>query len=50
MTVQELMRLADRYAAALANFYRNCGEYSEAQTARQELEEAMTLTSQFGGL
>ena len=50
MTPAELMALADAYAAALANYYRNCGNYGHVETARAALAEALEMTSQFGGL
>ena len=50
MTPAELMKLADAYAAALANYHRNTGNYDAVETTRAALAEALEMTSQFGGL
>lgn len=54
MTVEELMKLADAYARAYAYSYERQSPAPNlvhaADKARAALEEAMTLTSQFGGL
>jgi hypothetical protein len=51
MTPEELMALADAYAHAYGRYMTQADATSEkADEARAALEEALTLTSQFGGL
>lgn len=59
MTTEELMDLADKYAQAYAQYWeqddRRPGALNEhlrelTLKARANLEEALNLTSQFGGL
>lgn len=59
MTTEELMDLADKYAQAYAQYWgqddRKPTAFYEHQReltlkARAALKEALTLTSQFGGL
>jgi hypothetical protein len=60
MTIQELMALADAYAEAAADSYWATGNiFSRADIAeatqlmldaRSALEEALSMTSSFGGL
>lgn len=52
MTVAELMRIADAYAVASAAFHLapSAESAQSLQDARAALEEALSMTSQFGGL
>ena len=52
MTPEELMRLADEYADASATYALAVTDQAEflMDKARAALEEALNMTSQFGGL